>query len=69
MLILATILSSAALVVVSIPHQASAKVCISAVSKDNNNADIACDHLQNSNKDDHSIAKDKTPFLLAIPFP
>jgi hypothetical protein len=62
---------------VSIPHQASAKVCVSTVSnqKDNNNnnnnndADTTCNHQQISNNDDHSTMKDKTPFLLAIPFP
>jgi hypothetical protein len=57
---------------VSIP-QASAKLCVSTVSNqndnNNNNADNTCNHQQNSNNDDHSTIKDKTPFLLAIPFP
>jgi hypothetical protein len=73
MLILATTLSLVAVVMVSIPHQASAKLCVSTVSNQNdnnhNNADTTCDHQQNSNNDDHSSIKDKTPFLLAIPFP
>ena len=57
---------------VSIPHQANAKVCLSTVSiqnDNNNNADTTCNHQQNSNNDDRSTIKDKTPFLLAIPFP
>jgi hypothetical protein len=58
---------------VCIPHQANAKVCVSTVSSENdnnnNNADTTCNHQQNSNNDDHSTIKDKTPFLLAIPFP
>ena len=59
---------------VSIPHQANAKVCLSSVSiqndnNNNNNADTTCNNQQNSNNDDHSTIKDKTPFLLAIPFP
>ena len=72
MLILATTLSLVAVVMVSIPHQASAKLCVSTVSNQNDNnynADTTCDHQQNSNNDDHSSIKDKTPFLLAIPFP
>jgi hypothetical protein len=72
MLVLATTLSLVAVVMVSIPHQASAKLCVSTVSNqndNNNNADTTCDHQQNSNNHDHSSIKDKTPFLLAIPFP
>jgi hypothetical protein len=73
MLIVATILSSIGVAIVSIPHQASAKVCISMNSNQNdkksNYADATCNHQQNSNNHDDSTVKDKTPFLLAIPFP
>ena len=63
-------LSFVTVAMVSIPHQANAKVCLSTVSIQNdNNADTTCNHQQNSNNDDHSSIKDKTPFLLAIPFP
>ncbi|HJT49894.1 MAG TPA: hypothetical protein VJ729_17065 [Nitrososphaeraceae archaeon] len=71
MMILATMVLFIAIVVVCIPHQATAEVCISTVSNNDNkndNAETACNHLQNSN-DDPLTAKDKTPFLLAIPFP
>jgi hypothetical protein len=76
MLILGTIVPLVAVVMISIPHQASAEVCISIISNhddnnnnNNNNADTSCNNQQNSNSDDHSTVKDKTPFLLAIPFP
>jgi hypothetical protein len=74
MLMLATILSLVSVAMVSIPHQASAKVCISTSSshndKNNDDADTTCNDQQNSNNDDdHSTAKDKTPFRLALPFP
>jgi hypothetical protein len=68
MLILAAMLLSVAVFIVSINHQASARVCTS----DNNNyanAIIACINQQNSNSHDHSTTKSTTPFLLAVPFP
>jgi len=75
MLVLAAVLSFVAVGMVSIPHQASAKVCISTNSNhgDKNNnyvADTTCTQQQNSNNDDiSSTVTDKTPFLLVIPFP
>jgi hypothetical protein len=59
---------------VSISHQASAKVCISTSinhnDKNNDDADTTCNDQQDSNNDgDHSAAKDKIPFRLALPFP
>ena len=73
-LMLATIFSFAVIAMVCVPHQASAKVCISSSSnhndKNNDDADTTCNDRQNSNNDDyHSTAKDKTPFRLALPFP
>jgi ABC-type branched-subunit amino acid transport system substrate-binding protein len=73
--VIATVLSSAAVAMVSI-HQASAKVCISDSSNDNN-------RKSNNNYDHHTVSctpqqypmrtadstKVKTPFLLVIPFP
>jgi len=67
-LILATIVSFIGVAVVSIPHQVIAKLCISTISN-NNNAGTTCNLQQSPNNDDHSAIKDKTPFLLAIPFP
>jgi hypothetical protein len=76
MLVVVTVLSSVAIATVSIPHQASAKVCISYSSNDNNrksnkNDDhyaLSCTPQQDSSSRTDST-KDKTPFLLAIPFP
>jgi hypothetical protein len=65
MLILAAILLSVALSIISINHQASARVCTS----DTANAIAACINQQNSNSHDHSTTKSTTPFLLAVPFP
>jgi len=65
-------LSMLALAMVSIPHQANAKVCVSTVSSQNDNNNLiytTCNHQQNPNNDDHSTIKDETPFILAIPFP
>ena len=61
-----------AIAIVPTLHEAKAKVCVSTVSSDNNdinNADTTCNHHPKSIDDDHSTIKDKTPFLLAIPFP
>jgi len=66
MLILAAILLSVVVSIVSINHQASARVCTS----DTANAITACINQQNSNSHDHSTTtKSTTPFLLAVPFP
>jgi cytochrome c553 len=77
MLVVVTVLSSLAIAMMSIHHQASAKVCIgdSSTHNDKNNNNYAdthittCTHEQDSNSHDHSTTKDTTPFLLAIPFP
>ena len=63
MLILAAILLSVVVSIVSINHQASARVCTSA------SAIAACINQQNSNSHDRSTTKSTTPFLLAVPFP
>jgi hypothetical protein len=79
LVVVVTVLSSLGIAMMSIHHQASAKVCIGDTSnhndKSNNNnyADThitTCTYEQDSNSHDHSTTtKDTTPFLLAIPFP
>jgi uncharacterized membrane protein YhiD involved in acid resistance len=79
MVLIVCIVLSLAVVVAILPvHQASAKECNSDDNnkKNNNKNDdthsITCKHdQQDSNNHDHStsITKDKTPFILSLPFP
>jgi ABC-type Zn2+ transport system substrate-binding protein/surface adhesin len=71
--IAATLLLLVAVAILPI-NEASARECNDDNNKKNKNNDddahsTTCTHQQDSNNHDHSTPKDKTPFLLPVPFP
>ncbi len=72
-LIISALLSLAAIAIIPIYHEASAKVCNNT---DDSGGSSCSDDKQDSNSNDddhehsdHSAKKDKTPFVLSTPVP